>query len=48
MNYWGNAMLSSVEILSQMVAIGFGLPRDVFTRKINGGPHLLAPTVYCL
>jgi len=45
MDHWGNAMLSAVEILSQMVAIGLGLPRDAFMRRIKGGPHLLAPTV---
>ena len=45
MDYWGTCMLSAVEVLSQMVAIGFGLPSDAFTSRIQNGPHLLAPTV---
>jgi isopenicillin N synthase-like dioxygenase len=45
MDHWGNSMLSSVQVLSQMVAIGFGLPKDAFISRIQNGPHLLAPTV---
>lgn len=45
MDHWGNSMLSAVEILSQMVAVGLGMSKNEFIKKIHGGPHLLAPTV---
>ena len=45
MDHWGYSMLSAVEVLSEMVAIGFGMPKNTFTSLIKGGPHLLAPTV---
>ena len=45
MDHWGYSMLSAVEVLSEMVAIGFEMPKNAFTSLIKGGPHLLAPTV---
>lgn len=27
-----------------MSAVGMGLPNDAFTTRLEGGPHLLAPT----
>lgn len=44
MDMWGNKMLDATYCLSQMVAVGFDLPEDAFTSRMNGGPHLLAPT----
>ena len=37
-------MLSAVEILAQMLAVGFGFPMDTFKAMLQYGPHLLAPT----
>ena len=44
MTTWGNKMLAAVHTVSQMAAIGFGLPADAFTERMGFGPHLLAPT----
>lgn len=44
MNDWGNHMLDSVSTVSEMLAVGFGLEKDTFTRRMHLGPHLLAPT----
>ncbi|KAJ3315036.1 hypothetical protein HDV04_004836 [Boothiomyces sp. JEL0838] len=44
MNHWGNRLLNAVTIVSEMLAIGLGLPVDTFTKLSEGGPHLLAPT----
>jgi len=44
MNGWGNKMISAVEIVAEMAAIGFGLPQTAFTSLMKQGPHLLAPT----
>lgn len=44
MNMWGTKMLSAVEILAEMAAVGFGLPEAAFNNKMKFGPHLLAPT----
>lgn len=44
MNGWGHKMISAVEIVAEMAAIGFGLPRTSFTSMMANGPHLLAPT----
>lgn len=44
MNMWGNKMLSAVQALAEMTAVGFDLPADSLTSKMNLGPHLLAPT----
>lgn len=41
---WGNAMKTSVADLTEMVAIGLGLPAETFRKAGQYGPHLLAPT----
>jgi len=44
MNGWGEAILGTVTTVAEMAAVGFGLPSDTFTRKMDRAPHLLAPT----
>ncbi|KNA04713.1 hypothetical protein SOVF_197110 [Spinacia oleracea] len=44
MDSWGLKMISAVNVVAEMAAIGFGLPKDAFTSLMNQGPHLLAPT----
>ena len=44
MDMWGNKMLTAVTVLAEMLAEGFELPADAFTKRMHCGPHLLAPT----
>ncbi|KAL9993660.1 putative isopenicillin N synthase [Helianthus debilis subsp. tardiflorus] len=44
MDSWGSKMVSAIEAVAEMAAIGFGLPNDAFTGLMKQGPHLLAPT----
>lgn len=44
MNSFGEGLLRAVKSASEMLAIGLGLSPDAFTRKLDLGPHLLAPT----
>eukprot|EP01041_Mallomonas_annulata_P008416 gene8416-17342_t len=44
MDMWGQKMLDALTTLSAMIAIGFDLPEDSFTSRMQCGPHLLAPT----
>jgi len=44
MNAWGEAILGTVKTVAEMAAVGFKLPADTFTSKMNSAPHLLAPT----
>ncbi|DBA04029.1 TPA: hypothetical protein N0F65_009376 [Lagenidium giganteum] len=44
MNMWGNKMLAAITDLVEIAAIGFGLEKDAFSKRILNGPHLLAPT----
>lgn len=44
MNQWGTSMKSAVEGLTEMTAIGLGLPSGSFKDNGRYGPHLLAPT----
>ncbi|KAG9151886.1 hypothetical protein Leryth_002155 [Lithospermum erythrorhizon] len=44
MDSWGYKMISAVEAVAEMAAIGFGLEKDAFTSLMRQGPHLLAPT----
>ncbi|XP_057991113.1 uncharacterized protein LOC110660319 isoform X2 [Hevea brasiliensis] len=44
MDSWGHKMISAIEAVAEMAAIGFGLPKDAFTSIMKQGPHLLAPT----
>ncbi|KDE07348.1 hypothetical protein MVLG_02390 [Microbotryum lychnidis-dioicae p1A1 Lamole] len=44
MQEWGNIIRSAVSGVSEMLAVGLGLPQDEFLRASTYGPHLLAPT----
>ena len=44
MNKWGTQMIDAVFLAGEMAAIGMGLDKDFFTTRMQGGPHLLAPT----
>jgi hypothetical protein len=44
MNKWGTQMINTTFLAAEMAAIGMGLPKDTFTSRMEGGPHLLAPT----
>ncbi|CAM8964844.1 unnamed protein product [Rhodiola kirilowii] len=44
MDTWGYKMISTIEVVAEMAAIGFGLPKDAFTSLMRQGPHKLAPT----
>uniref|UniRef100_A0A251T8H3 Putative isopenicillin N synthase-like protein n=1 Tax=Helianthus annuus TaxID=4232 RepID=A0A251T8H3_HELAN len=44
MDSWGFKMISTVEAVAELAAIGFDLPKDSFTNLMKLGPHLLAPT----
>ncbi|RHZ77390.1 hypothetical protein Glove_180g71 [Diversispora epigaea] len=44
MNKWGNQMHQAIKDISEMIAIGFGLPKNTLTDLTQDGPHLLAPT----
>lgn len=44
MDSWGHKMVSAIEVVAEMAAIGFGLPKDALTSLMKQGPHLLAPT----
>ncbi|KAJ9085166.1 hypothetical protein DSO57_1016503 [Entomophthora muscae] len=44
MNSWGTRMHDAVTGISQMLAVGLGLPKNTFSDMAKYGPHLLAPT----
>ncbi|ATY62178.1 Clavaminate synthase [Cordyceps militaris] len=44
MDRWGSCMKSAVSTLSEMAAVGLGLPPTYFSDAGRYGPHLLAPT----
>eukprot|EP00871_Galdieria_phlegrea_P005466 jgi/Galph1/5920/GphlegSOOS_G4608.1 len=44
MNNWGEKLLATVETVSEMLSIGFGLPSNTFPELIRYGTHLLSPT----
>ncbi|KAL8495951.1 hypothetical protein ACS0TY_019902 [Phlomoides rotata] len=44
MDSWGYKMISAIEVVAEMAAVGFGLQKDAFTSLMKQGPHLLAPT----
>ncbi|KAM7219068.1 hypothetical protein V8F06_005506 [Rhypophila decipiens] len=44
MNQWGTSMKNAVEGLTEMAAVGLGLPAETFKDAGRYGPHLLAPT----
>jgi hypothetical protein len=41
---WGCSLLDTVETVSELLALGYGLPEGTFTRLLRNGRHLLAPT----
>ena len=41
---WGCSLLDTVETVSELLALAYGLPRDAFQRLLRDGRHLLAPT----
>jgi isopenicillin N synthase-like dioxygenase len=44
MDTWGKLMVDAVFSVSSMLATGLDLPSDSFTKVLQNGPHLLAPT----
>jgi isopenicillin N synthase-like dioxygenase len=44
MNSWGGKLLQAGTTAAEMAAIGMGLDKDTFTKRMEGGAHLLAPT----
>jgi isopenicillin N synthase-like dioxygenase len=44
MGSWGNRLLTAGETAAEMAAIGMGLDKDTFTKRMVQGAHLLAPT----
>lgn len=44
MNSWGTRIHDAVTDISQMLAVGLGLPKNTFSDMAKYGPHLLAPT----
>ncbi|KAI8596790.1 hypothetical protein EDD21DRAFT_311683 [Dissophora ornata] len=44
MDAWGNTLHKAVLGLAEMIAVGFGLPKETFVDMARHGPHLLAPT----
>lgn len=44
LNSWGHHMMSTLFVVSEMTAVGFGMPFDTFSSRMEFGPHLLAPT----
>ena len=41
---WGGSLVDTVETVAQLLAVGYGLRDDTFTRLLEPGHHLLAPT----
>jgi hypothetical protein len=44
MNKWGYKLHTAVYTVAEMAALGMGGPKDLFTKSLEGGAHLLAPT----
>jgi isopenicillin N synthase-like dioxygenase len=41
---WGSKLIATVHTVAEMLAVGFGLDKDIFTQRMRLGAHLLAPT----
>lgn len=41
---FGQTLLNTAQVVAEMVAIGFGIPKNAFTSLIHMGPHVLAPS----
>lgn len=44
MDMWGGKMLAAITDLVEIIAVGLGLEEDALVKRIQHGPHLLAPT----
>jgi len=44
MDKWGNKLIEAVGVVSEMAALGMGLEKTSFSKNLDGGAHLLAPT----
>ena len=44
MDTWGNKLNQSAFTVAEMAAIGMGIDKASFTKRMEGGAHLLAPT----
>lgn len=44
MNYWGEGMYNAVRTASEAIALGLDLERNQFSKMMDGGVQLLAPT----
>ena len=44
MNTWGQVLLNAGKTAAEMAAIGMGLDVETFSKRMDGGAHLLAPT----
>ena len=44
MNTWGGKLFQAGTLAAEMAAIGMGLEKDTFSKRMQGGAHLLAPT----
>lgn len=44
MNGWGDSMMNSIKLVSEMTGVGLGFEKDYFTKKLEDGAHILAPT----
>ena len=41
---WGSSLVDTATTVAEMAALGFGLERGAFSKKMRQAPHLLAPT----
>lgn len=44
MDSWGSTLLNATIGVAELAAIGFGMDHDTFSKRMEYGPHLLAPT----
>ena len=44
MDAWGSSLVDTAKTVAEMAALGFGLERGAFSKKMHQAPHLLAPT----
>lgn len=44
MDRWGGLILQTIHTIAEMAAVGFEMAPDSFTKLMQYGPHLLAPT----
>lgn len=44
MDKWGGTLFTAISSVAEMAAVGMSVPKDTFTKRMQGGAHLLAPT----